>query len=411
MMKKKIVLVITAVSLCAAMVFGGTLAFLTSHTETLENIMKFDSGGEGSDSAVYIEIAEPAWYGGKTYQWDDDVRATVPVNNKDGLWGAAQPFYDTALIDKDPVVANNSNVAAYVGVEITLPKTIKAEDGTMHSLTWKEFDTIVQFFYSTDGHDTYNDADHDHTLSLSDAKTGYLGELWGPEPRNKFGFNYWAFVKEENFDPDNPETTASKRWYVYARSLDGKGTEKNLQEDRYSNTPRKNTNMTTRLFELLRVAPWASQTKFLDGRTYKLATPIPNPDFDPTKAVHETTNPKTISETGNIFHVLRDNSADPTGQGNIMGTDTNNGFISAMQLNIRAYATQARLETDLNGFAYAAKWNNEAKDDLMENPPPPPDTKLPMGFIAPADGYDSLADLESGGPLYALNIAFPGVFQ
>lgn len=393
-MKKKIVLVLTAISLCAAMVFGGTLAFLTSQTDVLENIMKFDSGGEGSDSAVYIEIAEPHWDKDE-YQWLDNKNAGIPAGNRKGqdgnpLWGVQQPYYDTNVIDKDPVIANNSNVKAYVGVEITLPKTILVPPRYKeeHSLTWSEFDRIAKLGFVTNLTERYN-----HEGKLNNQVT-YLPTTPSLTPAE----NGWTLVRETNFDPNNWEDTASKRYYVYTKPLEEKGSQKNMQADRHTTTA--NSNITNRLFDVIAVPGDASQQKFDGNKKYPLTTPIVNPNFDTSKAASEE-NPRIIKETDNIFMVLRDNSYmdekrpvtpyDPdAGSGSGSGSGSASigvypdWFDSALQINIRAYATQAEIQSDTVD-ATVAKWN---------------DPSLDSGKLS-----------KENGALFALDLAFPGVFQ
>lgn len=405
-MKKKLVLIVTALTLCAVMVVGGTLAYLTSRTETLENIFKFDSGGDGSSTAVSIEIAEPKWTPGVNadgdlvaksndstvkYQWNDkaadadgkgnNADISVPITNKKlkdkageekTLWGIQQPFYDASVIDKDPVVANNTNVESYVGVAISLPKSalIKYDDNgdpivhegkvQTYGLTWAEFDKIATLKFTT------TDAPYLHNNTVSTT----LVDLPTDPMVNKG--NGWFLTKETN----------DTRYYVYNTKLDKKN---DVAKDWMTNSANKS--VSKRVFDVVYVPHGASQATFEGADKVKnLSKETVNPLYDPANPNAEDTQgnviPQYITKTDNVFLVLRDNSGAPTDETFAPTAE------SALQLDVRAYGTQATLENDENGVT-VAKWTADGT------------------YKAP----ESNSVVDGGkGPLYALNIAFPGVF-
>lgn len=407
-MRKKIVLLITALALSAVMVVGGTLAYLADHTETLENIMKFDSGGDGSDTAISIEIAEPTWTPGidangnlvtranestVRYQWNDAVAnadgtpngtaITVPATNKvvkgQTLWGIQQPFYDGAIIDKEVVVANNSNVDAYVGVAITLPQDVLFGEfdangngvlGTEYGLSWAEFDQIAELYRTKD------DVIYEHGSGLKGLD---LTELWDqPYVAGHQDCN-WILTR----------LTRDTRYFTYADKLHGKnGVTKGLLDRRKENDGDPNLSISNRLFHIVHVRPTASQATFKDENgnpvMKKLRTPVVNPNYDSAYPNRKDANgnkvPQFLTETDNIMLVLRDNSGAPT-DGNFAPTAE-----SALQLSVRAYATQAEIETDY----FIDRDTTIEKDRWNE--------------------YESNVAQLYDGPLYALDTVFPGVF-
>lgn len=126
-MKKKLVLIVTALTLCAAIAVGGTLAYLNDTDGPLENVFTYDNSefGEGS---VVIELAETRWSKEAEYQFAGDPAPdpSVPDPNHPGFnkFGEdkAKFYIPGTLIAKDPQVKLLSKVDSYIGLSVSKPE-------------------------------------------------------------------------------------------------------------------------------------------------------------------------------------------------------------------------------------------------------------------------------------------------
>jgi hypothetical protein len=129
-MKKKFVLGLTSLVVASAVAIGGTLAFMTTQTNTLKN--NFKAVGTG----ISGEIKEPGWNG---YNFGDTIPDELTANPKikdstvkpDGIRDRTKAETDALgikkaeamtpgmTIPKDPTLKNTSKVSAFMAIKVT----------------------------------------------------------------------------------------------------------------------------------------------------------------------------------------------------------------------------------------------------------------------------------------------------
>lgn len=137
-MKKKLILVVTALTLCAAIAVGGTLAYLSAQSEALTNEFTYNPGGDDdSKTSITIELAEPAWSKEGAYQFKDEPVAAAPTTN--GGYGIEKALKPGSKLNKNPQLKLKSQVDSFVGLGIQL-----------EGMTWAEFDELFYLCNETE---------------------------------------------------------------------------------------------------------------------------------------------------------------------------------------------------------------------------------------------------------------------
>lgn len=127
--KKKIAMIIATIAVVAVS-FGATYAFLTDQTKEVQNEFT-------PTDNIKVEIEEPNW------ESDED---------GDGHYGKkdAENYTAAQLIEKDPYLVNASTAANHTDeyVSMELHYEIKGTDGSMHEVTYNEFNKIATVYYN-----------------------------------------------------------------------------------------------------------------------------------------------------------------------------------------------------------------------------------------------------------------------
>lgn len=320
-MKKKLVLIVTALTLCAVMVVGATLAYLTDQTRTLENVFVFDSGDDDSENGLKLDIAETRWSDDPNYQFQDvpsiptDAPGTsgnpntTPNKKKPGtdtpLWGDEMPFYDTASIDKNPSLKNNTHVTSYVGAIVTLP----ADAGVS---SWEDFAKLAELRVNGYSKTFIN-------LTKAYSKTGaeYLGNGWYYLGRNTaLKYNKTVGV---GASATTAEVTADALIFVHHSSLASSEAQKAFGTDY---TTAQYPNGTKPIFDYIYVKDNAADATFAAGS----------------------------NKGKNIVDTLKETAPEP---GEVL--TAGNGVL---RMDVTGFGTQARLGEDATPSLVKA-WNTE----------------------------------------------------
>lgn len=179
-MKKKLVLIVTALTLCAAIAVGGTLAYLSSTSDVKTNVFTYDNdpGGKGQ---VVIELAETEWRedkrdgDDKIFQFESTDKfgtETPPVPDPNGdkrfdKWGydKAQYYIPGTIIAKNPTAKLKSEVDSYIGMSVSEPgvgwnnvwesdyEKLTQDKTRLASIDWNLGDGEDQWTYMGEGAD------------------------------------------------------------------------------------------------------------------------------------------------------------------------------------------------------------------------------------------------------------------
>lgn len=138
---KKIAIAAVSASLAGLIAVGGTLAWLTSKSDTKVNTFSVGANGTGGDASVSIQLKEDLFDGANygvarddaALKADFDAHYTVNdgvVNNdlKNAVYGFNQAQYllPSRVVKKDPQVKNNGINQVYVAIKLGYKKNTAA---------------------------------------------------------------------------------------------------------------------------------------------------------------------------------------------------------------------------------------------------------------------------------------------
>lgn len=131
-MKKKLILVVTALTLCAAIAVGGTLAYLSAQSNELTNTFVYDAdpNDPNNPTKIGVELSETEWTKDPLYQWGKTNEGTAPTEG----FGVDKPMIPSANLNKNPQLRLTTKVNSFVGVGVKI-----------EGLSWAQFDEIAIF--------------------------------------------------------------------------------------------------------------------------------------------------------------------------------------------------------------------------------------------------------------------------